>query len=254
MTMRMKPEEFPRKRRNDPKRAAERRVCDALQNLGLDGRVIYEFRYREGGKQVDYVLWMDFVGRFAIQVKGGTYTLDEDGEWYLQLPHEDDKSTKSPLQEAAQGAIEMWNAIRTATPYDHFVLRVLIFPDMARDQRMEEVAFNHECVNIIWGVGNLREDLERIARDVKVIKPPEPNHSDNEWDKVNRLQYQGNDDRPDEEGDAGGPVKGPEPEGGGEIQITTGSVTININGPEKLIVQIIQVDRDADGKPLLPED
>ena len=54
MGIRMNPPEFPEHRRQDPKRSAEARVFDALQNLELGGHGLYEFRYRQGGMQVDY--------------------------------------------------------------------------------------------------------------------------------------------------------------------------------------------------------
>ena len=40
MAIRMNPEEFPEHRRQDPKRAAEARVYDALRELELSGRGI----------------------------------------------------------------------------------------------------------------------------------------------------------------------------------------------------------------------
>ena len=50
-------------------------MFDALQGLDINGRGIYESRFREGGRQVDFALWLDRRGRFALQVQGGTYRL-----------------------------------------------------------------------------------------------------------------------------------------------------------------------------------
>ena len=68
-------------RRQDPKRQAEARVYDALSGLGLNGHGLYEFRYRDGGQQVDFPLWVHGKGRFAIEVKGGEYEMPAPGEW-----------------------------------------------------------------------------------------------------------------------------------------------------------------------------
>ena len=70
MGIRMVPEQFDQDRRQDPKKADEGRVFDALQNLDLDGHCLYEFSYRRGGVQVDHALWLDNLGRFSVQVKG----------------------------------------------------------------------------------------------------------------------------------------------------------------------------------------
>ena len=70
MGIRMMPEQFSEHRRQDPKRAAEARVFDALQSMDLDGYSLYEFRYRKEGRQLDFALWLDMLGRLAIQVKG----------------------------------------------------------------------------------------------------------------------------------------------------------------------------------------
>ena len=65
MGIRMTPQEFPKHRRNDPKRRAEANVFDALQTLDLDGYGLYEFRGRRGGMQVDFALWLNDLGRLG---------------------------------------------------------------------------------------------------------------------------------------------------------------------------------------------
>ena len=51
-------------------------MFDALQALELPGRAIYELRLHEEGTQVDFALWLDRLGRFALQVKGGRNRLE----------------------------------------------------------------------------------------------------------------------------------------------------------------------------------
>lgn len=104
MAIEMIPGEFPELRRSDPKRNAEARVYGALRNLELDGRSIYEFRYREGGRQLDFALWLDGIGRFAVQVKGGEYILDATGQWYLRNPDGSLTPTGSPWRRRWTGA------------------------------------------------------------------------------------------------------------------------------------------------------
>ena len=159
------------------------------RNLGLNGHGIYEFRYREGGRQLDKAVWGNHVGRFALQVKGGIYDMDEAGQWYRIRPDGTRERVSCPLEETEDGCMEMHNAIKEATGYSNFVVGVTLFPDMERNARMEEVARRRNHVYIIWGLANLREDLERTAREAPVRHPPKPSHSENECRKVNKLQY-----------------------------------------------------------------
>ena len=150
--------EFPAQRRQDPRRNAEARVFDALQRMDLTGHGIYEYRGPTGGTQVDLAVWADMVARIAGTVKGGEHSMDEDGRFFLHTPDGPIK-VGSPLQETVDGCITMRHAIRDATKYKHYVIGILFLPDMERDERLEQVARNHEGVYIIWGLDNLPQDL-----------------------------------------------------------------------------------------------
>ena len=181
MGIQMQPEEFPERRRDDSKRRAEARVFDALRELELSGRAIYEFRYRKSGTQVDIALWLDRLARFAGQVKGGPHELDDAGQWLLRKPGGRLERVPSPLEEAVDGAIEMRNAIFEATGVKNFVAGLVIFPDMPRNEHWERVALNSQHVYILCGLDNLQADLERIAGEAQFFYPPKPGHSENEW-------------------------------------------------------------------------
>ena len=140
MGMKMMLEQFQEQRRQDPKRGAEARVFDALQNLDLDGHGLYEYRYRREGKQVDYPLWIHSMARFAVQVKGGKYEMDNTGQWFLHKPDGKLDRVQSPLEETADGCMEMRDGILEVTGYKNFIAGVLIFPDMERDEKMEHMA------------------------------------------------------------------------------------------------------------------
>ena len=164
MAITMKPEEFPQRRRHDPLRSAEVRVIDALLAVELDGFAIYELRSQRGGIQVDLALWLTNKGRFAGQVKGGKYRLDQDGEWSLLAPGGRWEPVRtSPLQDTVDASMEMRNVIREATTFRNYVTGILFLPDMEQDPDIERVALDHDDVYVIWGVDNLRSDLERIA-------------------------------------------------------------------------------------------
>ena len=204
MAIQFTPEKFPDERRSDPKRRAEAAVFDALSAIRRNGYGIYEMRWRPEGRQVDYAVWLDGLGRFAIQVKGGLYRLDDRGNWYLRTYSGEWKRKRSPAQEAVDGRLEMHDAISRAASFYNFVGGVLIFPDMGRDQDMERLAYNRDGVGIVWGLERLEQDLERIAELVGFRRPPTPAHSRNEQEQVYALMWKGP-DRPDDDPDNDGP-------------------------------------------------
>ena len=173
--------------------------------------------------------------------------MDNSGLWTLHMPDGLRKEVY-PLQETEDGCIEMRNGIKKATDYSNFVVGVLIFTDMPRNERMERAAREHHHVYIIWGLDNLAEDLQRIAREVGIKRPPTPRIAENEWSRVNELQYlspaglqesgQGTQDS------APGPATVPE----GERQLTLGSATINIHHVGTLVIQHSSQEQDTDGK------
>ena len=166
--MRMHPRDFPSGRRKKPKRQAERRVYEALAGSDRQGFVYYEWRRGYGHIELDYAVWIEGLGRFALQVKGGRYLLI-DGEWYLKT-REGNKHVRScPLDETKLAALDLHDDIKECaqTAYNPFVIPVLLFPDMDPDQAIRQLA-RRAGVYVIWGVGNLLADLEEIVRSRRV--------------------------------------------------------------------------------------
>ena len=162
--MRMYPREFPSGRRKKPKRQAERRVYEALAGSDRQGFVYYEWRKGYEHIELDYAVWIEGLGRFALQVKGGRYLLI-DGEWYLKT-RTGIKSVRScPLDETKLAALDLHDDIKecACTSYNPYVIPVLMFPDMDVDPDIEHLA-RRTGVYVIWGVGSLLADLEEIVR------------------------------------------------------------------------------------------
>ena len=253
MGIRINPPEFPEHRRQDPKRAAEARVFDALQDMDLEGHGLYEYRFRRDGKQVDYPLWVTSLGRFAVQVKGGTYEMDQSGQWLLLTYDGSSLQVPSPLEEAADGCMELRDGIRKATTFENYVVGVVMFTDMERNEEIEHMAWERYHVSVIWGLDNLDQDLQRIAEEVDFHRPPTSWISENEW----RLVYQLQSGEVQGRREADRPVQGmdPRPPAGAETkrQLDLGSTTININSLDKLIVLYYPPERDGEGQLLLPE-
>ena len=58
---------------DDPLRRAEHRVHEELLNCDRPGLFIHEWKFDQQFAEVDFVVWIEGVALFAIQVKGGTY-------------------------------------------------------------------------------------------------------------------------------------------------------------------------------------
>ena len=80
--MKINPLEFPDHRRRDPKRRAEARVYDELAGSDAPGYVLYEVKPRSDAPECDFAVWIEGIGTFGLQVKGGEIRLER-GEWFL---------------------------------------------------------------------------------------------------------------------------------------------------------------------------
>ena len=166
--MQMYPREFPATRRRKPKRRAERRIYKALAGSDRQGFVYYEWRRCYEHIELDFAVWIVGLGRFALQVKGGHYVLI-DGEWHLKKGNDLVPIEKSPLDEAWLAALELHDEIeeRAATPYNPYVIPVLVFTDMEPDLVIEGLA-RRKGVYLVWRTDDLVADLSAIARGREV--------------------------------------------------------------------------------------
>ena len=169
--MRMYPREFPPTRRNKPKRRAERRVFEALAGSDRRGFAYYEWRKGYERIELDFAVWIEGLGRFALQVKGGRYRLI-DGDWYLRKREGLEPVPSCPLDEAKLAGLDLHDDIeeRACTPYNPFVVPVLLFPDMTEPDAAIESLTRRKGVYVVWGVEDLLADLERIVRSRSVAE------------------------------------------------------------------------------------
>ncbi len=96
-------------------------------------------------------------------------------------------------------------------------------------------------------------DLERIARQVGIERPPRPYHSENECWRVFELQYRAPGGQPASDPSSPNPARDQEREIAGNGQLEVGSATIHIQHVGKLVVQHIHAGPDDDGRIQFPE-
>ena len=166
--MRMYPTQFPSGRRRKPKRRAEREVYAALAAIKRRGFVYYEWRRGYEYIELDFAVWIEGLGRFALQVKGGRYLI-VDGQWYLKKRDGLRPIKSCPLDATKLAALDLHDDIEelAGTRYNPYVIPVLLFPDMGPDAAVENLG-RRAGVYVIWGVRDLLADLEKIVRSRRV--------------------------------------------------------------------------------------
>ena len=167
--MKVFPREFPQSRSKTPKRRAERRVYGALAGIDRQGFVYYEWRRGYEHIELDFAVWVEGLGRFALQVKGGRYRL-AGGEWHLASRDGLQLVRTCPLDEAKLGALDLHDDVeeRACTSYNPFVVPALSFPDMTEPDAAIENLARRKGVYVVWGTENLLRDLEDIVRSRRV--------------------------------------------------------------------------------------
>ena len=162
--MNIYPREFPPDRRNRPKRRAERQVYEALAASDRQGFIFYEWRKGYERIELDFAVWIEGLGRFALQVKGGHYLL-VDAEWRLKTKEGYRPVKSCPLDEAKLATLDLHDDIKTGASavYNPFVIPVLVFPDMEPNAAIGALA-GRKGVYLVWGTANLVVDLENIVK------------------------------------------------------------------------------------------
>ena len=116
--MRIQPE-FPEYHHNDPKRQAELRVYQEIANSQRPGQALYGVKAARHSPEVDFVVWIEDVACFAIEVKGGNFWV-ENGTLFRQGPIGPEQ-VANPLRKAMDGALSISNSIKDRLPGGAFV-------------------------------------------------------------------------------------------------------------------------------------
>ena len=174
--MRISPE-FPDYRYKDELRQSELHVYEEIETSPHPGQALYEVSATADTPQVDFVVWVQDVACFAIEVKGGAHNV-QNGTLFRHTP-EGRKQVPNPLRRALDGALSVRNAIASQLRSNCFVISVLLFPDMEPDAEIETWADTSRTV-VMFGVDNLVERLVQLDEVRTVHQPPTAQRIDQE--------------------------------------------------------------------------
>ena len=156
-----------------PPADAPRRAAN-LQRAGqqpLHGFAYYEWRKDFDEPELDFAVWIQDLGRAALQVKGGHYQL-VNGDWVMHTRDGAKAIRSSPIDEAWMSALDLHDDIQEKghTSYDPFVSAVLALPDMDFDKAIANLA-RRKKVSLIWKEDQPDKRLQEVLRAQRCDAP-----------------------------------------------------------------------------------
>ena len=163
------PKAFPDYRLDDPKRQAEWRVYQEIAGSETTGLALYEVRASPHSPEVDFLVWVENVACFAIEVKGGPHFVEE-GILFRKSP-EGPQRVDNPLPKAMDAAFSVRDTISEKLRYKSFVISALLFPDMEEDPKINIWAAA-SLTYVMFGLDNLVQRLTELDDVTTVRRPP----------------------------------------------------------------------------------
>ena len=163
-------EEFPQNRREDPKRQAEWTVYLEITKSDRPGEALYELKTNRSTPELDYALFVEGVAHFALEVKGGRYTV-RNGSWYLHTEH-GEEAVSNPFKVAWDAGMQIREVIQRELHRKVYVVVVVVFSDMEEPDPGIEVWVANERVRVLWGSHDLVDRLVEMVSDEDIYSPP----------------------------------------------------------------------------------
>ena len=139
-----------------------------IANSQRPGQALYGVKAARHSPEVDFVVWIEDVACFAIEVKGGNFWV-ENGTLFRQGPIGPEQ-VANPLRKAMDGALSISNSIKDRLPGGAFVISVLLFPDMEVEDDIRRWAQDSRT-NVMFGITDLVRRLTELE-DVQHIRHP----------------------------------------------------------------------------------
>ena len=164
--------EFPEHRRQDPMRQAELCIYNQVEASNADGVALYECHPTPSSPEIDFVIILENIAHFAVQVKGGHWRI-EDGHFQLKTA-EGWVNKTSPASQAGDAAYAVRNAVMAGTVRTIFVVPVLHFPDMEPDPDLLNWRGNGATIVLFGKDTPIVDRLLECAQDLSkpIYHPP----------------------------------------------------------------------------------
>ena len=161
---------FPAGRVGLPMRRAEHQIYQLLAHSDVPGRALYEARALPHGRQIDFAVWIEGVGRFAAEVKGGIRDIDDRGEWRV-FADGGWRRKESAVAQAWDAAMSIPELIERRLRRKVYIIAVLALPDMEADQAIVDAAARQH-VEVLFGSDRWVERLVDLAAPRGILRPP----------------------------------------------------------------------------------
>ena len=149
---------------NQPLTLAELEAIQQFEASERNGLAVFHPRVAAGQPAPNCVLLFEKIGRFAITILEGRYTV-EDGRWFRQeadgamAPVDDD-----PLEQSWQAAKSVRTALKRKLDLNTYVIPVAWFPDMEEDEDILDEA-GGRSVHLFFGQVDLVHRLVKLPKE-----------------------------------------------------------------------------------------
>ena len=150
---------------NNPLSPAETEACQQFEHSTLPGQVLFHPRVADGNPAPNCLALFEEVGRFAVTILEGRYTID-DGQWFRHQPDGARVAMVNPLEGAWQAATSVRTELNRELHLNTYVIAVAWFPDMDEDEDediLDELGTSQ--VRLLFGQPDLARRLADLPRE-----------------------------------------------------------------------------------------
>lgn len=133
-----------------------------------DGQVLFHPKVADGQPAPDCVAFIEEVGRFAVTIMEGRYTV-EDGQWFRPQADGAMLPIDNPLERAWQAAKAVRAELKRELEIGAYVIAVAWFPDMDEDQGEDILdETGGSSVRLFFGQAGLAQRLANLPKEEEV--------------------------------------------------------------------------------------
>ena len=153
---------------NDPLTPAGLEARRQFEASPQDGQVLFHPKVADGQPAPNCVAFIEEVGRFAVTIMEGRYTV-EDGQWFRPQADGAPLPIDNPLERAWQAAKAVRAELKRKLDLNTYVIAVAWFPDMDEDQGEDILdETGGSSVRLFFGQAGLAQRLANLPNESEV--------------------------------------------------------------------------------------